>query len=77
MEQYTDSEAEVNLDNFTPNCLAVLKQNEGLVVIEASSLRELKSELAKYPPEIVLAVWRGKKLQMKAEVKTMTTISFG
>lgn len=74
MSEALELEPQTDADFFNPTCLGVLRREDGLVIVEASSVKELKQELSKYPPESVVAVWKGKKLKMKAEVKT--TISF-
>lgn len=66
-----DLEPQTDADLFNPTCLGVLRREDGLVLVEASSVKELKEKLSKYPPESVVAVWKGKKLKLKAEVKTM------
>ncbi len=55
--------------DFEPKALAVLNREGSLVIVEASSLAELKTELKNHSPETVVAVWKGKKLPIKKEYR--------
>ena len=69
LDTQSHADLETKDENFDPKALAVISQNGSLAIIEASSLSELKEELKKFHPEVVVAVWKGKKLPIKKEYK--------
>lgn len=76
MSESLELEKQTDADFFDPKAMAVIKRAGELVYLEATSLRELKEELKNHNLESVVAVWKGKKLEVKAETKTTTTITF-
>ena len=76
MSESLELEAQTDADFFDPKAMAVIKRAGELVYLEATSLRDLKEELKNHNLDSVVAVWKGKKLTVKSEVKTTTTISF-
>jgi len=49
--------------------LAVLRVNGELQTIAAVSIPELRKQLRKYPASALIEVWKGRKLELKKEVK--------
>jgi len=49
--------------------IAVLRVDGNIETIAATSIPNLRKELRKYPASALIEVWRGRKLELKREVK--------
>lgn len=52
-----------------PKTLALLRVNGVLEAVAAKSIPELRKKLREYPASALVEVWRGRKLELRKEVK--------